>query len=98
VPELVWTRQAVQDVEDIKLYIGRTSRHYAALVAERIVESAGRLREFPTSGRVVPEFSRDDVREIIWGNYRVVYRIRTSSVDVLTVYHGARLLKLELDK
>jgi toxin ParE1/3/4 len=96
VPELVWTRQAVQDVEDIKFYIGRTSTRYAALVAERIVESVEQLREFPSSGRVVPEFNREDVREVFWGNYRVVYRIRTNSVDVLTVYHGARLLRLEI--
>ena len=97
-PELVWTRQAVQDVEDIKSYIGRASPRYAALVAERIVGSVERLHEFPSSGRVVPEFSRDDVREVIWGNYRVVYRIRTNSVDVLTVYHGARLLRLQIPK
>ena len=95
-PELVWTRQAVQDVEDIKSYIGRTSPRYAALVAERIVGLVERLREFPSSGRVVPEFNREDVREIIWGNYRVVYRIRTDSVHLLTVYHGARLLRFQI--
>jgi plasmid stabilization system protein ParE len=84
----------VEDVEDIKSFIKRGSPRYAQMVAERIVEAAERLREFPKSGRVVPEFGRDDVREVLWGNYRIVHRVGESHADILTVYHGARLLRL----
>ena len=55
----------MEDVEDIKSFIKRGSPRYAQFVAERIVEAAERLREFPKSGRVVPEFGREDVREIL---------------------------------
>jgi plasmid stabilization system protein ParE len=51
---------------------------------------------FPRSGRVVPEVGRDAIREIIVQHYRVVYRLRTNEVEILTVHHGARLLR-ELD-
>ena len=84
----------MEDVEDIKSFIKRGSPRYAQLVAERIVEAAERLREFPMSGRVVPEFAREDVREILWGNYRIVHSVAESSVRILTVYHGARLLRI----
>ena len=94
VPELIWTRQAVEDVQDIKSYIQRGSARYAQVVAERIVEAAERLREFPHSGRAVPEFGRQDVREVLWGNYRIIHRVVGDSVFILTVHHGARLLRI----
>jgi len=49
--------------------------------------------EFPQSGRVVPELDREDVREVIRGTYRIVYRYRSAAAEaqILTVFHGARL-------
>jgi len=58
VTRIVWTLQAVEDVEAIRSYIARDSAHYAALTAERIVDSVERLKEFPRSGRVVPELEQ----------------------------------------
>jgi plasmid stabilization system protein ParE len=86
--------QALDDVEAIRQYIERDSTHHADLVVQSLVEAVGRLEEFPRSGRVVPEFNRSDLREIVWGNYRVVYRLREAVVEVLTVYHSARILRL----
>ena len=94
VPELTWTRQAVEDVEHIKSYIQRGSSHYAQLVAERIVAAAERLPHFPQSGRVVPEFGRQDIREVLWSNYRIVHHLVGDCVYILTVHHGARLLRI----
>jgi toxin ParE1/3/4 len=54
--------------------------------------AAERLREFPYSGQVVPELGREELREVIQGNYRVIYRVGEGRIDILTVYHGARLL------
>lgn len=50
------------------------------------------LGRFPSLGSVVPEFSRDDVREIYCGSYRIIYRTTKKRVEILTVYHAARLL------
>ena len=73
---IVWTLQAIEDVEAIRSYIARDSSHYAALTAERIVDSVERLKEFPRSGRVVPELEREAYREVILGTYHIVYRHR----------------------
>lgn len=46
----------------------------------------------PRAGRIVPEMERDDIREIIEGNYRIVYLIGRFSVDILAVREGHRRL------
>ena len=89
---VIWTREAVEDVEAIKAYVARDSVRYAALLAERIVAAVGRLELFPESGRVVPEVGDASLREIIYGAYRIVYRIQSESIQVVTVHHAARLL------
>ena len=89
---IVWTLQAIEDVAAIRDYIARDSPHYAALMAERIVESVERLREFPRSGRMVPEVAQETYREVILGTYRIVYRLVGDQVEILTVVHSARLL------
>lgn len=88
---IVWTHQAIEDVEAIRSFIARDSPHYASLTAERIVSSVDRLQDFPLSGRVVSEVGDAAVREVIVGNYRLVYRLLSDTAEVLTVFHGARL-------
>ena len=89
---VVWTRQAVEDVEAIRGYVARDSERYAGLLAERLVAAVDRLRLFPESGRIVPEVGDDSLREVIHGNYRLVYRLQAKSVEIVAVYHAARLL------
>jgi plasmid stabilization system protein ParE len=55
VAEIVWSPQAIVDVEAIKSFIGRDSALYAELVVARLVSAAERAGEFPDSGRIVPE-------------------------------------------
>lgn len=91
---VVWTRQALEDVESIREYVARDSAHYARLLTERLVATVERLEVFPASGRVVPEVGDPALREIVEGNYRIVYRLTDDVAEVVTVFHGARLLKL----
>src|SRR5262245_17750683 len=86
-----WTPQAIEDLEAIRAYVARDSQHYAALLVERLFACVDHLATFPEAGRIVPEFQRADLRETILGSYRVVYRLRAGQVEVLTVFHGARL-------
>jgi plasmid stabilization system protein ParE len=58
--------------------------------AQGLFELVRRLREFPDRGRVVPELGQPSIRELIYGDYRVVYRIEGSRIGVLTVRHGRR--------
>ena len=94
---VVWTLRAVQNVEGIRDHIASNSHRYAALHAERLFQAADHLRQFPESGRMVPELQRPDVREVIVGSYRVVYLVGPGVVHVLTVFHGARLFPLASD-
>ena len=92
---VIWAPQAVEDVEAIRAYVARDSPHYADLVVERIVAAVARLEDHPLSGRVVPEVGDEAIRELIRGNYRIVYRLKQDVVEIVTVFHGARLLRLE---
>ena len=87
---IVWTHQAIEDVEAIRTYIARDSVQYAVLVVEQILDAVDRLSRFPFSGRVVPELQDETVREVILGNYRIVYRVTDDSVQILTVFHASR--------
>lgn len=91
--EVRWTPQAVDDLESIADFIARDSAHYARLFVIDILGSVDHLSDFPKSGRVVPELENPVIREIIQGNYRIVYRLKGQSVEILTVYHGAKLLR-----
>ena len=86
-----WSPQAVRDVEAIRDYIAQDSRRYAQLTVDRIITSVERLRVFPQSGRVVPERADPEIREVIVGPFRVVYRYRSGVVDIATVFRGSRL-------
>jgi addiction module RelE/StbE family toxin len=90
--EVRWTVQAVDDLDAIARFIEADSPHYASLFVIDVLDAAERLRQFPLSGRVVPEAGSPSVREVLLGNYRLVYRVRGEMVEVLTVYHRARLL------
>jgi len=95
VTQVVWAPQAIEDVEAIRAYVARDSPHYANLVVERIVAAVGRLETHPLSGRVVREVGDESLREVIHGSYRIVYRLRSDVVEIATVFHGARLFRIE---
>jgi toxin ParE1/3/4 len=90
-----WTIQAIQDIEAICEFIARDAPRYSHIFANRIVKSTRRLKSFPFSGRIVPEIGVEYIREIILGNYRLIYRIRNKEVQILTIYHSARLIDSE---
>ena len=90
--KLRWTTQAVEDMEAIRKFIANDSDAYADLVVARLLESVERLEQFPRSGRIVPELSDPQLREIIEAPYRIVYRVHDETVEILTVFRASRLL------
>jgi plasmid stabilization system protein ParE len=68
------------------------SEHYASLFAIDVLSAVDRLIDFPYSGRSVPELNDPAIREILFGSYRIVYRVKSDMVELLTVYHGLQLL------
>ena len=91
-----WTDQAVDDLRAIREFIERDSPRYGRLVVERLFDATQRLESFPFSGRVVPELGRDDVREIVLGEYRIVYRLKGETAELITVFRSSRLLPTAL--
>ena len=90
--KVVWSPQSLQDLEDIAEYIAKDSEYYASLVIENIVESIEILALFPRIGREVPELQKENVREIFYKRYRIIYQIVDDHVEIITVVHSSRLL------
>jgi addiction module RelE/StbE family toxin len=91
-----WTEQSANDLELIFNFISRDSEHYATLFIKEIFKTIERLETFPESGRIVPEFNVEIVREIILGNYRIIYRLNKDAVDILTIHHSSQLFRSRL--
>ncbi len=91
--KLRWMPQARADLQAIYDYIAEDSSQNAARMIERLLDRAERMVDFPQSGRMVPEYQREDIREVIESPYRIIYRTLPDRIDVLTVMHSARLLR-----
>lgn len=88
---LEWSRRARADIRGLKTYIAKDSPYYARHFTERIIASVEKLKEFPKIGRVVPEAEgREDVRELIYRGYRIIYLIRSEHISIVTIIHGSR--------
>ena len=88
--KIIWAPSALKDIESIAGFIERDSIDQASLFVTRIIEMTDRLNDFPRSGRVIPEINDDHCREIVYGAYRVMYRIAKEEIWITGVIHGAR--------
>ena len=87
-----WTERAEKQLDQIFNFIALDSEFYAYRTVEQIVETAESTSPFPRKGRMVPEYQRDDIREVFHHPYRIIYLIKDESIEILSVIHGARLL------
>lgn len=87
-----WSPRAVSNLEEICDYIARDSEYYARLFAKRIFSIVKGIPEFSMSGRIVPEYGDEDLREKIYGNYRIVYRIKENIIEIVAICHGVKPL------
>ncbi|MDX2241580.1 MAG: type II toxin-antitoxin system RelE/ParE family toxin [Leptolyngbyaceae cyanobacterium bins.302] len=87
-----WSPKAIADVDAIADYIARDSPAYASAVVGKILEATRNLSTFPLSGRVVPEFGDEMLREKLIYSYRIIYQVQDQSVMITTVIHGKQLL------
>ncbi|MFH1982435.1 MAG: type II toxin-antitoxin system RelE/ParE family toxin [Pseudomonadota bacterium] len=92
---LFWTETAKNDLLAIRRYIASDNPVAAKRWIDRLKERTRAVIHAPLSGRIVPEFSRDDIRELIEGNYRIVYQVLVDRIVVLTVFEGHRLFPAE---
>jgi toxin ParE1/3/4 len=94
--KIVWTELSTEDLKEIFDYIAKDSTRYASITVNKIYNRAQYIIDNPYVGRIVPEINLNIIREVTSGNYRIVYKIISEfQVDILRVYHSARLLKAD---
>lgn len=90
-----WTHEALDRLIEIEEYISKDSPERAATCINQIIEPAGSLSDKPGMGRTVPELANPDIRELLFKKYRIVYRLKGNYIEILTVFEGHRLLRLD---
>jgi toxin ParE1/3/4 len=91
--QIRWSPRAASNLEGICNYIARDSKHYASLFAKKVFAIVENIPEFPKSGRIVPEYGDENLREKIYQNYRIVYRLKEDAIEIVAICHAAKQLQ-----
>jgi toxin ParE1/3/4 len=94
--QVIWSPQAIDDLERICEFIARDSERYAQLVAEAIVDQVVSAGAAPLRGWEVSEYGRADIRERLYKYYRIVYRVQNTAIEVITIAHGSKPLSTDM--
>ena len=92
---VTWSQQAGENLVDLEEFIARDTLERAVRFVDALIDHAEDiLADNPRSGRTVPEIGNPDIRELIYRGYRIVYRLNGDRIEILTVFEGHRLLRL----
>ncbi len=92
---VVWTREAMDRLSDIEDFFWQDSPQRAAKFVNYLIQRGEGVSKNPRIGRIVPEISNPNIREVIAKKYRIVYKIQEDKIEILTVFEGHKLLSLE---
>jgi toxin ParE1/3/4 len=87
-----WTERALADLQEIGDHIAADDRQAASVWVARLWSRAADVQDFPFAGRMVPEFGRADIREVLLRHYRIIYRVDGAEIVVLAVFGGGQLV------
>ncbi len=90
--KVIWSPLAIERATEQAEYIARDKPEAARRWLEGIFDSTANLAEFPQSGRKTPELGDPAFRELLYGSYRVLYRIESGQITILTIRNSRRLL------
>ena len=93
--KIIWSPLAIDRASEIAEYIAIDKPSAADKWINTVFSKAKQLESSPKSGRVVPEIGNDQFRELIYGNYRIIYRLEKKQVSILTIRHGNQILPIE---
>ncbi|MFK8061456.1 MAG: type II toxin-antitoxin system RelE/ParE family toxin [Polaribacter sp.] len=89
--QIKWLPEAKSDLKEIYDYIALDSKKYAEIQVRKIKIRTEVLKIQPDIGKIVEEINHPKIREIVIGNYRIIYRnVSSKIVDILMIHHGAR--------
>jgi toxin ParE1/3/4 len=95
--KVLWTNTAQHHLDAIHAFIALDSPEYARRTVDRLTRRSQQIARYPFSGRRVPEYDRDEVREVIEGHYRIVYHVKPNQIDVVAVVHTSRDFPRDMD-
>lgn len=87
---ITWAQPALDDLKALRAWIGRDSEPLSDRVAERIFDAVEQAIPFPRIGRVVTEVDDENVRELLFRTFRIIYQTVHDGVVVLGILHGGR--------
>jgi toxin ParE1/3/4 len=90
-----WSKEALENLWKIEQYIGTDNPETAGTFVNFLIEQGARIAHNPNMGRMVPEISNPEIRELIVKKYRIVYRVHDQAIEILTVFEGHKLLRLD---
>lgn len=90
---MIWSELALDDLKNIYDYISKDSIIYANRVIEKIILRIDQLENFPKSGRVVPELNNNSIRELIQNNYRIIYKVTTQEIFIVSIHHSSKFME-----
>jgi len=93
--KIVWSPLAVERASEIVDYITQDKPSAANKRIHTVFSKVEKLRLNPDIGRIVPEVNEHHFRELMYGNYRIIYRIETKQISILTIRHGKQILPIE---
>ena len=88
--KVIWTDAASTQLDLIHNYVAQTSPEYAQRIVDQLTNRSKQIADFPFSGRMVPEYELNLMRELIEGSYRIIYLIKDEQIEVLAVIHASR--------
>ncbi len=93
--KILWSPLAFERATEIVDYIARDKPEAATRWIHTVFSKVEQLRSHPEIGRMIPEINEHHFRELIYGNYRIIYRIETKQISILTIRHGKQILPID---
>ena len=92
VTKIIWTETGISSLENIIDFISKDSEYYASNFCKKVIQFIETLKSFPEIGRIVPEYNIDELRELIYQNYRIIYKISKKNINIVYIGHCTKLL------
>ncbi|MGV1100066.1 type II toxin-antitoxin system RelE/ParE family toxin [Thiovibrio sp. JS02] len=93
--KIIWSPLSLERVGDIADYIALDKAAASIAWIEALFDKVETLKSTPKIGRIVPESGRDDIRELLFGNYRIIYLVEQKQISILTIRHGKQILPID---
>ena len=91
--KVIWSKESLKQLIQIEQYISKDSPERVVQFIDKLIDRGEKIKDFPFKGRIVPEFSANEIKEVFENSYRIFYRISKDQIGILTVFEGHRLLK-----